>query len=138
VVNKHIIVGRLGADPESRTAKSGAVVVTMSVATDHSVKRGDAWEKATEWHKVVVFGPQAGPCAQYLRKGSSAYIEGRVTTRKWQDKDGNDRYSTETVAERVQFLGGAPDGGRAKGSSTPAIDPRANYATEVPDDDIPF
>lgn len=110
-VNKVILVGNLGADPELRETKSGSHVANLRVATTHRSKVGDEWQEQTEWHTVTVFGKQAELCGKYLEKGRQVYIEGRNQTRKWQDKNGNDRYSTEVVAKDVKFLGGKPAGG---------------------------
>ena len=110
-VNKVILVGNLGRDPEVRETKSGNQVANLRVATTHRSKVGDEWQDQTEWHTVTVFGKQAELCGRYLEKGRQVYIEGRNQTRKWQDKDGNDRYSTEVVANDVKFLGGKPAGG---------------------------
>lgn len=112
-VNKAIVLGNLGRDPELRHTQSGKAVCTLRIATNESWQdqSGERQER-TEWHQVVVWGRQAENCNQYLKKGRSVFIEGRIQTRKWQDKDGNDRYSTEIVADRVQFVGGgARDGG---------------------------
>ena len=103
-VNKVILVGNLGRDPEVRETKSGSNVANLRVATTHRSKVGDEWQEQTEWHTVTVFGRQAELCGRYLEKGRQVYVEGRVQTRKWQDKEGNDRYSTEVVANDVKFL----------------------------------
>ena len=103
-VNKVIFVGNLGRDPEVRETKSGSNVANMRIATAHRTKVGDEWQEQTEWHTVTVFGRQAELCGRYLEKGRQVYVEGRVQTRKWQDKEGNDRYSTEIVANDVKFL----------------------------------
>ena len=103
-VNKVILVGNLGRDPEVRETKSGNQVANLRVATTHRSKVGDEWQEQTDWHTVTVFGRQAELCGKYLEKGRQVYIEGRVQTRKWQDKEGNDRYSTEVVANDVKFL----------------------------------
>jgi len=105
-VNKVILVGNLGADPDVRETKNGSQVANLRVATTHRSKVGDDWQEQTEWHTVTVFGRQAELCGKYLEKGRQVYIEGRNQTRKWQDKNGNDRYSTEVVAKDVKFLGG--------------------------------
>ena len=103
-VNKVIIVGNLGKDPELKTTTSGTSVCNLSIATAYKPKEG---EEKTEWHRVTVWGKTAENCAKYLKKGSSAYFEGRLETRKY-EKDGQERYSTEIVADMVQFLGGKP------------------------------
>lgn len=108
-VNKQIILGRLGADPETRTTGSGMVVCNLRVATDSSVKRGDQWEKETDWHRVVVFGRTAENCAKYLHKGSEVYIEGRTKHSSY-EKDGQTKYTTEVLADVVNFIGGKSNG----------------------------
>jgi single-strand DNA-binding protein len=107
-VNKVILVGYLGNDPETRSNPSGVYVTTISVATNHSVqdKQTNQWQERTEWHRVVFFQRLAEVASQYLRKGSQVYIEGRLQTRKWQDQNGADRYTTEIVASDMQMLGG--------------------------------
>ena len=105
MVNKVMIIGRLGRDPEVRYTQSGSPVTTLNIATDESFtdREGNRTER-TEWHRVVVFQRAAETCAQYLGKGSLVYVEGKLQTRKWQDQNGQDRYSTEIKADRVQFL----------------------------------
>ena len=105
-VNKCILVGNLGADPELRYTTSGKPVGDLRIATSRRFTNG-AGEKQedTQWHRVVVWGKQAESCQKYLSKGRQVYVEGRLQTRQWTDKDGNKRYTTEVVAERVQFLG---------------------------------
>ena len=105
-VNKVIIIGALGRDPEMRYMADGKAVASISVATSESWKdkNGDKKE-STEWHRVAMFGKVAEIAGEYLKKGSTAYFEGKLQTRKWQDKDGNDRYTTEVVADRMQMLG---------------------------------
>jgi len=119
-VNKAILVGRLGADPEVRSTQSGTPVANMRIATNR-VWRDDRGEKQeeTEWHRVVVFGKQAESCGNYLSKGRQVYVEGRIQTNEWTDRDGNDRYTTEVVAQTVQFLSGGDGGGGAGGSGGP-------------------
>jgi len=111
-VNKVIILGRLGQDPDTRTTASGTQVVNLNVATTEAGpkdQQGDRTE-ATEWHRIVLFGRTAEIASQYLSKGSQVYIEGRLQTRKWQDQNGQDRYSTEIVGNEMQFIGGKSDG----------------------------
>lgn len=106
-INKAIIVGRLGLDPKISYTTSGNAVANLSVATDERYKdKSGQWQSQTEWHRVVVFGQQAEFCANYLTKGSLVGIDGRIQTRKWQDQQGQDRYTTEIVAQRVQGLEG--------------------------------
>ena len=144
-VNKAIIVGTLGQDPDVKYTASGSPVVNISVATNENWKdkqTGEAQER-TEWHRIVIFGKLAEIAAQYLRKGSQVYFEGKIQTRKWQDKTGQDRYTTEIVANEMQMLGGKQSSG-----STVPFDPPAKQSNQenpaetapVDDgfDDIPF
>ncbi|MCB0406348.1 MAG: single-stranded DNA-binding protein [Bdellovibrionales bacterium] len=109
-VNKVILIGRLGADPEVRYTSGGSAVANFNLATNESWmdKEGQKKER-TEWHRVVVWGKLGELCGQYLSKGRQAFVEGRLQTRDWQDKDGNKRYTTEIVAQNIQFLGGPGD-----------------------------
>jgi single-strand DNA-binding protein len=148
-VNKVILIGNLGKDPQQRAMPSGKAVVNFSVATTEQWRDKQTGEnkEATEWHNVVMFDRLAEIAAEYLRKGSQIYVEGRIRTRKWQDKEGNDRYTTEIVVNEMQMLGGRGGGDR---SSAPAPDrsrdrseesvSRAEPAgvAESFDDDIPF
>lgn len=146
-VNKVILIGHLGRDPELRYTQGGTPVCQLSVATTRAYtnKNNDRVEE-TEWHRVVVWSKQAEHCNNYLSKGRQVYVEGRLQTRSYDDKDGNKRYITEVVAENVQFLGGRgeggarPSSGRASPSSV-AADPGFDdsYIPSDPgDDDIPF
>jgi single-strand DNA-binding protein len=132
-VNKAIILGNLGRDPELRHTPAGKAVCTLRVATNEvwTDQSGERQER-TEWHSIVVWGRQAENCNQYLKKGRSVYVEGRLATRKWQDKDGKDRYSTEIVADRVQFIGGGGGGGRDFEDQSLEPPPAGG------EDDIPF
>ena len=142
-VNKVILVGNLGADPETKYMPSGDCVVNLSIATTESWKDKQSGEKVerTEWHRVVMFRRLAEIAGEYLRKGSQVYIEGKLKTRKWQDKNGNDRYTTEIEANEMQMLGGrggsagmgAPAGAPAAAAAAPAAVPM-----DGPEDDIPF
>ena len=143
-VNKAIIVGTLGQDPEVRYTASGSAVANISVATNESWKDRQTGEmqERTEWHRIVLFGKLAEIAQQYLKKGSQAYFEGRIQTRKWQDQSGNDRYSTEIVANEMQMLGGRGGGG---GSAPSEPDGQSQSRPEretapIDDgfDDIPF
>ncbi|HXY98128.1 MAG TPA: single-stranded DNA-binding protein [Steroidobacteraceae bacterium] len=111
-VNKVIIIGNLGADPETRAMPSGTTVANLRVATSESWrdKQTGEQQERTEWHRVALFGRLAEVAGEYLRKGSQVYIEGSLRTRKWQDKQGNDRYSTEIVGNDLQMLGGRGGG----------------------------
>jgi len=156
-VNKVILVGNLGNDPETRYMPSGDAVTNISVATTESWKdkqTGEQKEK-TEWHRVVMFRRLGEIAAEYLRKGSQVYIEGKLRTNKWKDRDGNDRYTTEIIADEMQMLGGrggagggdyssgggsnAPSGGGSRGQSGGGQDssPPPPPADDF-DDDIPF
>ena len=133
-VNKAIIVGTLGQDPDVKYTASGSPVVNISVATNENWKdkqTGEAQER-TEWHRIVIFGKLGEIAAQYLKKGSQAYFEGKIQTRKWQDKSGQDRYSTEIVANEMQMLGGKPGSG-----STVPFDPPAKQSTPQSQSDAP-
>ena len=116
-VNKVIIVGNLGKDPETRYAPSGDAVTNIVVATTETWKDKASGEKreATEWHRVVFFGKLAEIAGQYLKKGSQVYLEGKLKTRKWQDKDGQDRFTTEINAEEMKMLGSKGDGQQQEG-----------------------
>jgi single-strand DNA-binding protein len=116
-VNKVIIIGNLGADPETRAMPSGTTVANLRVATSESWrdKQTGEQQERTEWHRVALFGRLAEVAGEYLRKGSQVYIEGSLRTRKWQDKEGKDRYSTEIVGNDLQMLGGRGGGGGGSG-----------------------
>ena len=117
-VNKVILVGRLGRDPETRYTGGGQAVANFSVATDETYKdKSGERQKRTEWHKIVVWGKQAEIAQQYLKKGSLIFIEGRIQSREWQDKEGQKRTSFEIVASNFRMLGGRGDGGGSSGGS---------------------
>lgn len=151
-INKAIIVGTLGKDPEVRYTSSGTAVATISVATNESWKDKQTGElqERTEWHRIVVWGKLAEICEQYLRKGSQAYFEGKIQTRKWQGQDGQDRYTTEINASEMQMMGSGPNTGthgNAQGSAQRPSNQRPMQQTmePAPDpvdddgfDDIPF
>lgn len=127
-VNKVILIGHLGKDPEMRTTASGMQMATFSLATSERSK--DKTEK-TEWHNIVMFDRQAEIAGQYLRKGSLVYLEGKIQTRKWQDKEGQDRYTTEILANQMTMLGNknADQGNYMPAETTmPVSQPRSNYA----------
>jgi single-strand DNA-binding protein len=146
-INKAIIVGTLGRDPEVKYTAGGSAVVNVSVATNEAWKdktTGENVEK-TEWHRIVIFGKLAEIAAQYLKKGSQVYFEGKIQTRKWQDQGGQDRYTTEIVANDMQMLGGRADssGGTSdfKPQQQPASKPSSQFDAPPADDgfdDIPF
>ena len=142
-INKVIIVGNLGGDPETRYMPSGSAVTNLTVATNESWKDKQTGEQKerTEWHKVAMFNRLAEIAAEYLRKGSQVYIEGKLRTRKWQDKDGKDRWTTEVVADEMQMLGGRSGGGGGSASMNQDPGPASAPAQPDPDafdDDIPF
>ena len=146
-INKVILVGNLGQDPDTRYMPSGSAVTNVTIATNESWKDKATGEQKdrTEWHKVAMFGRLAEIAAEYLRKGSQVYIEGKLRTRKWQDKDGHERYTTEVIADEMQMLGGrggASGGGGGGGSyqrndGPPSSPPPAGSPDDF-DDDIPF
>ncbi|MCK6407268.1 MAG: single-stranded DNA-binding protein [Rhodocyclaceae bacterium] len=148
-VNKVILVGNLGADPETRYLPSGEAVANLRIATTETWKDKQTGERkeATEWHRVSFFGRIAEVCGQYLKKGSQVYVEGRIQTRKWQDKDGQERYTTEIRGEEMKMLGsrqgqGEPSyGGDAPAPSYGGAKPAAagkKPSFDDMDDDIPF
>ena len=118
-INKVILIGHLGQDPEVRALPSGSSIANLRIATTESWKdkQSGEFKEQTEWHTVVLFGRTAEVAAEYLKKGSQVFIEGRLRTRKWQDKTGNDRYSTEIVGNDMQMLGGRGQGGGASGGA---------------------
>lgn len=133
-VNKAILIGNLGKDPEIRYTPSGQAVVTFSLATTEKWRDKDGqMQERTEWHNIVVWGRMAENANEYLKKGRPVYIEGRIQNRSYDDKDGNKRYISEVVAQRMQFLGGKPD---QAGGSRPAQEEPPEVAAD--DDDLPF
>jgi single-strand DNA-binding protein len=146
-VNKVILIGNLGRDPEVRYSPNGQAIANVNLATSESWKDKNTGEKQerTEWHRVVFFGRLAEIAGEYLKKGMQVYVGGRLQTRKWQDKDGNDRYTTEIVASDMQMLGsrsgaGAPDES-FESEPAPASErsnARAAASADDFDDDIPF
>ncbi|MEL7023082.1 MAG: single-stranded DNA-binding protein [Pseudomonadota bacterium] len=143
-INKVILVGNLGQDPETRYMPSGGAVTNLRIATSESWKDKQTGEpqERTEWHSIAMFGRLAEISAEYLRKGSQVYIEGKLRTRKWQDKNGNDRYTTEVIADEMQMLGsrggaGAPMSGGQQRSAQQAPAQQPAAVSDF-DDDIPF
>ncbi|MFA4972695.1 MAG: single-stranded DNA-binding protein [bacterium] len=139
-VNKVILIGNLGADPEKRVTGSGQVVTNFNIATTErwNDKSGQKQER-TEWHRIVVWGQQAENCAQYLSKGRPVYIEGNLRTRQWDDKEGIKRYTTEVIAQRVQFLGSPT--GEKRDTTNSAPSDAGNTGSFDPGngpDDVPF
>ena len=148
-VNKVIIVGNVGRDPETRYMPSGDAVTNISVATSdrYKDKQSGEMKETTEWHRVAFFGKLAEIAGQYLKKGSQVYVEGRLRTRKWMDASGQEKYSTEIVAETMQMLGGKPVGGGGDSSESYSRSKPAEQSASAPanaaslgamDDDIPF
>ncbi|NUZ04478.1 single-stranded DNA-binding protein [Piscinibacter koreensis] len=158
-VNKVILVGNLGRDPEVRYSPNGGAICNVTIATSRQRKNKDSGERSeeTEWHRVVFFDRLAEIAGEYLKKGRSVYVEGRLQTRKWQDKDGAEKYTTEVIASEMQMLGGregtgAPTadedrggygegGGRSAPASRPAASrpaPKSSTGFDNMDDDIPF
>lgn len=145
-VNKVILIGNLGSDPEVKYTPSGTAVANFNIATNEAWTGKDGKkEERTEWHKIVVWSKLAELCGEYLAKGRPVYVEGRLQTREWNDKDGNKRYTTEVVAQTIQFLGGGERGAdrgdrparQAASGSGGGRAPEPAEAMEV-DDDIPF
>ena len=147
-INKVILVGNLGQDPETKAMPSGMTVCNLRIATSESWKDKQTGEmkEQTEWHSVAMFGRLAEIAGEYLKKGSQVYVEGRLRTRKWQDKQGNDRYTTEIVANEMQMLGsaggrgmgGGGGGGRAAAEQGGGEPVRSSTEKDDFDDDIPF
>lgn len=146
-VNKVILVGNLGRDAELRYTPGGAAVATLNLATTEVFKDREGQKKEdTQWHRVILWGKTAEALKDYLTKGKQIYVEGKLQTRKWKDKEGNDRYTTEVKGDRVVLLGGGggrgadsgPEGGARSGGadSTNHADP--SVSVELTDDDIPF
>ena len=143
-LNKVHIIGNLGRDPELRYSAAGAAVCNIAIATSRQWKSKDSGEKAeeTEWHRVVFYDRLAEIAGEYLKKGRSVYVEGRLKTRKWTDKEGVERYTTEIVAENMQMLGGRDDGERTappaqRQAPKPAARSSADAFADMPDD-VPF
>jgi single-strand DNA-binding protein len=152
-VNKVILIGNLGADPETRYLPSGDAVTNIRIATSEKWKdKSGEQQEHTEWHRIAFFGKLAEIAGEYLKKGSPVYVEGRIRTRKWQDKEGQDKYSTEIVADRMQLLGSRGSGsggsepmarepataGAGGGGKPQAQGKKGGGAFDQMDDDIPF
>ena len=146
-VNKVILIGNLGRDPELRYTKNGQAVANFSLATSDNFTKDGQKEERTEWHRIVAWGKTAELCTQYLSKGRTVYIEGQLRTREWEDKEGHKRQTTEVHAQTVQFLGPRSQGGQAGqsgagggGAATRASESGASATSDAPpaDDEIPF
>lgn len=138
MINKVILVGNLGRDPEAHSTKDGGVVTTLSLATTRRVKQTDgAYGDEVEWHRVVCFGKTAEVARDYLSKGKQVYIDGRLRTRKWTDKDGTEKYVTEIICETLKLLGRKEDAAAPAAAPAPATQ-RPAPAASYTDDDVPF
>jgi len=145
-LNKVMLIGNLGKDPEVRYTTSGTAVASFSLATSEKFKnKTGEWEERTEWHTITLWGRLAEIAGEYLAKGKTVYIEGRLQTRKWQDRDGRERYTTEVVADKMQMLGGRGESGGRQTSGKAAEESTgfggaSGYEEPSfnPDDDIPF
>ncbi|NOT32710.1 MAG: single-stranded DNA-binding protein [Candidatus Eisenbacteria bacterium] len=147
-VNKVMLLGRLGRDPEVRHTAGGMAIANLRIATNERRRDGNGgWQDATEWHTVVLFDKKAELARQYLTKGREVFVEGSLRTRQWQDQQGQKRQNTEIIASDIRFVGGRPgagagaggaDRGDEMGSTVPADDSMANDFGGGPDDDIPF
>lgn len=138
-LNKVMLIGNLGKDPEVRFTASGQAVASFSLATSEKFKgKTGEWEERTEWHNITLWGKLAEIAGEYLTKGKTIYVEGRLQTRKWQDKSGNDRYTTDIVGDKMQML--SPKGERSGGDTSSAPKTGGSNYEEPPfqDDDIPF
>lgn len=131
MLNKVMLIGRLGADPEVRQTESGTQVASFSIATTESWKKDGEKHEKTEWHRIIAWGNLAKICGDYLTKGKLVYIEGKLQTRKWQDREGGDRYTTEIVTFSMKMLGGRPGTGESTSGADDGYGP--GY-----DDDVPF
>lgn len=137
-LNKVMLIGRLGKDPDVRYTQSNTAVANMSLATSERFKdRSGEWKEKTEWHKVVAWGRTAEVCQEYLSKGSQIFIEGSLQTNKWEDKDGNTRYTTEVKTFRMQMLDSKGENSGQSGGGQP-VSSNVNLDDEDIDDDLPF
>jgi len=142
-VNKVIILGRLGKDPEMRYAPSGTAIATFSIATNHNQKSEGEWVEKTEWHNILAFGKTAEFSGEYLSKGKQVFVEGRLQTSSWEDQQGDKKYKTELVVNEIQIIGGKGDGGSSSSSKdAPSTTEAQKQATPEPaseeEDDLPF
>lgn len=146
-LNKAMIIGNLGADPEIRYTQSGTPVANLRIATNETwMDKNNQRQERTEWHRVVVFGRTAENAGKYLSKGRQVFVEGRIQTKEWDDRDGNKRYTTEIVAQNVTFLSGGSGGGGGGSYDGPSYtdadmgptNAESNFDQSFDDDDIPF
>ena len=134
MLNKAMLIGNLGADPETRYTQDGTCVCNLRLATTEKFKnRNGEQQERTEWHRVVLWGRLGEIAGQYLRKGAKVYVEGKIETRKWQDRDGGDRYTTEIRAHEMKMLGG-----RREDTANAPADRSSGISDAVSDDDLPF
>jgi len=129
-LNKVMLIGRLGSDPEIRYTQDGTPVANFSLATDSPIKRGDQWETETEWHRIVAWRRLAEICSEYLAKGRLVYVEGRLKTRSWEDRDGNKRWTTEIIARDIQML--EPKTAAGAGGAAESQPPEPPMEEDVP------
>ena len=132
-LNKVLLIGRLGADPEIRYTSDGTAVANFNMATNRPIKRGDEWEEETDWHRIVAWRRLAEVCGEYLRKGSNCFVEGQLRTRSWEDRDGNKRWTTEVVARDMMMLDSKGDRASETGTGTDLEPPQPPI-----EDDVPF
>lgn len=137
-LNKVMLIGRLGKDPEIKTIPSGKKVANFSMATDEGYKKDGVKVEKTEWHKIIVWDKLAEIVDKYVKKGSLIYIEGKISTRAWDDKDGNKKYTTEITADTMSMLGGKTDGGSNQSSGQQSSGSRGGSAAAAEDADLPF
>jgi len=140
-LNKVMLIGNLGKDPEVRYTGAGTAVASFSLATSEKFKnKNGEWEERTEWHNITLWARLAEIAGEYLAKGKTVYIEGRLQTRKWQDRDGRDRYTTEIVGEKMQMHSGKGEGGGRPAAGRPESQEAPPFEEPAfnPDDDIPF
>lgn len=139
-LNKAMIIGRLGQDPDVRYTQSNTAVANMSIATSERYKdKSGEWKENTEWHRVVAWGRTAEICQEYLKKGSQVYVEGPIQTRKWDDKDGNTRYTTEIKALTMTMLDSKGSSGSSNGpSANEPVGSNVDLSDDNIDDDLPF
>jgi len=135
-INKAILIGNLGQDPEIRYTPAGLAVAKFSIATSETRNKDGEKETKTEWHRITAFGKLGEICGEYLSKGRQVYIEGRIQTSSWEDKDGNKRYTTEIIASQMQMLGSRDDASGPRTSQTSDYQGTPDLASQ--DDDIPF
>lgn len=142
-INSVTLIGNLGQDPEVRYSQGGTAICNLSVAVNERVKKGEEWQDHVEWFRIVCFGQTAENAAKFLAKGRQVFVEGKGRHKQWKDKDGNDRFGFEVVADRVLFLGGGKEGGASSGNDRPSKAPAsttrkpAQQQNQV-EDDLPF